>query len=417
MVGRTLRRVDASTGDLARWSETGRDASAAWGRYQGTRPEPYRVVVAPPARVASCTCPSRRSPCKHALALLALLDADPAAVPAGERPSWAGERARAEAPASARRTRTERAATTEARAARIAGGLEEADRWLHDLVRQGLAAARAHPWSWWDGMAARLVDAQAPGAAGAVRRMGGLVWSGGDWPARVLEQAGRLHLLARAWPRQDDLPAATRADLRTVVGWAWRSESVLAGPTVRDRWCVLARTVVEEEPLRVRRTWLWGTERGQPALVLEFVPPGAALPPPLPTGTALHAELAFHPGSVPLRALVASVHGEAAPLGAFPGWSTLDEALAAHAAAVAANPWLERWPLVLTAAVPERHEDAWLLRDTEGAVVPLAAEEAAAWKLLAVSGGHPVGVAGEWAGTALRPLSAWAGDPPRLVRL
>jgi len=33
--------------------------------------------------------------------------------------------------------------------------------WLRDLVRQGLAAAPGQPYSFWDAVAARLVDAQA----------------------------------------------------------------------------------------------------------------------------------------------------------------------------------------------------------------------------------------------------------------
>ena len=59
-----------------RWLATGCDARALWGRCLGSGREPYDTMVdhtldgAGPAW--RCSCPSRRQPCKHALALLLL---------------------------------------------------------------------------------------------------------------------------------------------------------------------------------------------------------------------------------------------------------------------------------------------------------------------------------------------------------
>jgi len=92
--------------------------------------------------------------------------------------------------------------------------------------------------------------------------MAGIVRSGDGWPGRLLVQAGRLHLLAQAWLRFDDLPPALQADLRTVAGWSWTGEEVLAAATpVRDHWQVVGTAVVEEERFRIsgasrpRRRW------------------------------------------------------------------------------------------------------------------------------------------------------------------
>ena len=128
---------------------------------------------------------------------------------------------------------------------------------------------------------------------------------------------------------------------------------------------------------------------------------------------ALEASLAFHPSATPLRALVAeSGPVEAAP-GSF-GAGGVEDALGAVAAAVASNPWLDEWPVVLREAVPDgRSDGAWSV-DVDGAL-PLGGSERARWRLLAVSGGRPVSLFGLWNGEVLKPLAA--GDGTRTVAL
>jgi hypothetical protein len=256
-----------------------------------------------------------------------------------------------------------------------------------------------------------MVDAQAPGVGTQVRRMAGTVRSGDGWPGRLLAQAGRLHLLVEAWRRLESLSAETQADLRTAVGWSWTSEEVLAGPTVRDRWRVVGRAVVDEDRFRIQRTWLEGTESRRTALVLDFAAGTAPLPAEPAPGTVIDADLAFFPGAWPQRALVARMHAQAERLYDWGGAVTIDEALDTHARALGANPWLDRLPMVLAAVVPAGDT----VRDAGGVSLPLDVDDEGRWQLEAVSGGHPVGVAGEWRDGALRPLAVWADR--RLVML
>ena len=413
------------------WTATGHDDRAVWGRCRGyaagidlTGPErplergggPERPLERGGGPAFSCSCPSRKIPCKHALGLLLLFASQPEAVPPVQAPAWVEEwleartkRAARAAPADKKPVDPEaRARRTAERAARIGAGLEELDLWLRDLVRQGLASAQARPFRYWDEVAARMVDAQAPGIGGQVRRMAGIVRSGEGWPGRLLVHAGRLHLVTQAWARFDTLPPETQADLRTVTGWSWNSDEVLAGPAVRDRWMVVARSVVDEERFRISRTWLRGVESARTALILEFVPVYDALPGDLVLGTVVDADLAFFPGAWPQRALVARTHGEAEPMVEWLGAATIDDALTDHAHAVAANPWLDRLPMVLSEVVPVMRDDGWRARDTSGAAVRLLLDEPPSWTLAALSGGQAVGLAGEWQDGVLRPLSIWA---------
>lgn len=390
------------------WSGTGATPNLAWGECRGSAPTPYRAWVALDVPSFHCSCPSRKHPCKHALGLL-LLWATGQVHETREPPAWVERQAAAGKGQAAPRRAPDaeaQARRAAARTERIGAGMAELDRWLHDLVRSGLAAAQARPFSFWETMAARLVDAQAPGAAGLVRRLSGTLRSGTGWEGRALAQLGRLHLLVHGWARLADLDASGRADVRARVGWPVRIEEVLVQPGVRDRWHVVGRwesPAGEEERLRVQRTWLWGEATRRPALVLEFALPARPFRSELVPGMAIDAEVAFYPGSAPLRAVVAARRGLEEPMGEMPGWATIEEALAAHGAALARTPWLDRWPVLLRSVVA--HERG--LRDTTGALLPLR-RRGVDWRLVALSGGRPIGMMGEEEDGMLRPLAATA---------
>src|SRR5438067_12768234 len=54
------------------WSQAGSSGSLLWGRCQGSAREAYQVTVDLHEPSFRCTCPSRKHPCKHGLALLLL---------------------------------------------------------------------------------------------------------------------------------------------------------------------------------------------------------------------------------------------------------------------------------------------------------------------------------------------------------
>ena len=289
---------------------------------------------------------------------------------------------------------------------RVAAGVEDLRRWLRDAVRGGLGAGRLRTWDEWDAFAARMVDAQAPGAASRLRSLGSVAAGRPDgWPERLLSGMGLLHLLCEAHGRAD---GPLRDDVRTLLGWNVAREDVLAGPHVRDRWTVLARVVLEQERLRVARTWLWGQEHGRAALLLDFAPPGAPLAPRPPAGAAVDADLAFYPGATPLRALVGRRDERAR--------RRARNASAAAAPRTRSRPRRRRSPRTRGSTSgrsrsPPRCPTAatWTLSAPDGSL-PLGGAEQARWRLLALSGGRPVSVFGLWNGDALVPLAAADGS-------
>jgi hypothetical protein len=389
------------------------EGGVLWGECLGSAAMPYRTVVDLSGPAYRCSCPSRKFPCKHALALL-LLWSEGRIGPGGDLPDWAagwlatraGRRTGPKDPKDPKPTADPIAARRRAdqREARVAAGLAELDRWLCDQVREGLAASQQSGYRHWDDIAARMVDAQAPGLAERLRALASVPHSGPGWEGRLLEEYAMARLLVTACRDQEKLPPALRHTVRSRVGFTVRQADVLASAApVRDRWHVLARRDLEQDRITTRRIWLRGRSTDRPALVLSFAAAGESLDGSLHVGAETEADLAFYPGAMPLRALVVA-RGDTAPGGTPPG-STVAGLLDGYAAALGQDPWLDTWPAVLE-ATPAR-APLPCLRDAAGDAVPLHPAAGDCWPLFALSGGRPLTVAGEWTQRGLWPLTAW----------
>ncbi|TDD63338.1 SWIM zinc finger family protein [Actinomadura darangshiensis] len=402
----------------ARWGRSGCDDEAVWGECQGSGTSVYRTCADLTEPAFRCTCPSRKFPCKHGLALL-FLWAD-SVVDEGPRPGWVAEwieerRERAGRAADRRAATAAKARdpkTVERRERRVGDGLAELDQWLRDQVAHGLAQAEKAPYRLWDDAARRLVDAQAGGLAGQVKGLAAVPRRPG-WPDRLLEEYALLRLLVRAYQRRGELPEGLRETVRSRVGFTVAQEDVLGGgERVRDRWWVTGARDTAQDLLTTRRVWLRGRRTGRPALVLSFAAPGTSFDTSLVVGTEVDAELAFYPGSQPLRALVAERFGAAGA--SMPAGTSVQAFLDEHAAALARDPWLDRWPATLESVRLARAEGGDLyVVDGAGDALPLRMGDP--WRLLALSGGGPVTMAGEWRPRGLSPLAAWHEDEGAVI--
>jgi SWIM zinc finger len=407
-------RAAQSLASRGSWPVTGAgDGDAVWGECQGSAAMPYRTAVDLSGPAYRCSCPSRKFPCKHALALLLLWSdggiAHPAAAPDWAA-SWLASRAAKASDASDPKPVADPAAAlhrAQQREARVAAGLAELDRWLCDQVRQGLAASQRSGYRHWDEIAARMVDAQAPGLAERLRALAAVPHSGPGWEGRLLEEYALLRLLATAYRGQQALAPPLRDTIRSRIGFTVRQAEVLAGATpVRDHWHVLARRDLDQDRISTRRTWLRGARTGRFALVLSFAAAGESLDNSLTVGAETDADLAFYPAAVPLRALVATRYDtvRASP----PQGAAVGGLLAEYATALGQDPWLDTWPALLE--VTPARTPLPCVSDAAGDALPLHPGAADRWPLFALSGGAPVTVVGEWTPRGLWPLTAWAQD-------
>jgi hypothetical protein len=419
----------------ARWTSTGCDSRAVWGRCVGTSAEPYECAVDHVDVAFRCSCPSRIFPCKHALALLLLwargqvAEAEPprfaatwiakrlatieaapsSAEPAPQQPGEpTGEPVGAATDGSAALPPPllEPNKTRDDRIARMAAGLAELDRWLDDRVRTGLADPSLASYKTWDSLAARLVDAQVGGLANRVRRLAGLIGAHPDWHSQVLAELGVLHLLATSGRHLGTLPPGLADSVAATIGWQVRQADVLAGVPQTDHWVVMGRSDTREDRIEVRRIWLRGAATGAWAMVLSFAAYQQSLDTSFDVGTQVHADLFRYPGAVALRVLVGPRHSEPQPASVTTG-SSIAGACAQIGLALAAEPWLERYPVCMLAA-PTRDRGRWLLTDSTGSL-PLV-EGSAVGTLLACTAGRLTPVTAEWTAAGVVPLTVHLPD-------
>lgn len=409
----------------AKWPTLGWTEDAVWGECQGSGSKPYQTIIDLSGPSFKCSCPSRKFPCKHGLALFLLRVQKESSFTPGNPPPWVGEwlssrreraekqaekkAAQAEGKASAPSADPEAAAKREAkRLDRMTQGARDLERWMADLVRNGLADLPMKPGTYWRDAAARLVDAQAPGLAQGIRLLESAVASGEGWPSRTLLQMGRLQLLSEALQRFSHLDEALQQEVRSAAGWPLEKEEVLnRGEKVEDHWRVQGISHEENDRLWERRVWLRGEKSARQALLLDFSHGQRRYEQNFVTGMTVKATLAFFPGTSALRAWLADVP-QPATLPRLTGEAaTWDTALESVAEALGRNPWQIRLPLRLEQVVPVCRERRWYARDAENREAPLKVSEDDGWELLALSGGHPLALFGEWQGDCWRPLTAW----------
>ena len=382
-----------------KWPVRGRAdaANVIWGECQGSGSNPYRVIADAVDHGYKCSCPSRKFPCKHVLALMWQFAEDEPAFVATEPPDWVGDwlgrrkRAPAEAdpkakPESAdnKLKRTSKAielaaleagtkpptatpvAAAKREAARnkraqqtrqsIAEGLAELQQWLDDQVRTGLAGLLNELIPRCRRIAARLVDAKAQGLASRLDEL----------PARVLAlraeaqadglmvEIGQLHWLIRAWLNNPDDP-----DCAMAVATGPTREAVLTSANalhIDSVWQVVGERVhSRRDGLISHSTWLLDTQQPTPrfAQLLDFFPAStgrrAAV---FEVGAQFAAELAFYPSRVPERALI--VQREATNAACSASWPKVDETqqrdpLRSWAARLQLQPWALQAPILFGA--------------------------------------------------------------------
>jgi len=399
----------------AKWKSFGRGEHLLWGECEGSGANPYQVRVDLTDAACKCSCPSRKLPCKHALGLLLLL-ASGASVPQASPPEfvqeWVAGRAKR---AEAKETRASAPAgpvdaeaqsrRVEKREARVETGLAQLEGWLSDVVAQGLAATRVQPPQFWSQIAARLVDAQAPGLARRVRELSELAVAGEHWQSQLLAGLSRLQLLIDAYRRIDKLPAPLAAEVRTLIGWTQAQEKLLERAGISDRWHVLGHRQSQEDKLRVQSTWLSGVESGRIALVLEFAVGSQPLSPALRIGQVLAAELVYYEGVPSLRAVIKQRTKDEPSRHVLPAAVDTKTLQTRFAALLAENPFVERWPMVLGPVKISIQAGRTYFTDVSGRRIAASPDLRHGWLLDSLAGGGCLAVFGLWDGQLFDPVS------------
>lgn len=263
------------------------------------------------------------------------------------------------------RAEAQRQRLKEEREVTILAGLDELERWIVDQLNLGLAGFAQRAAHSAKTLSTRLVDAKAPGLANRLEMLSADVFRVPEQMRGelVFERLAALALICSAYRNQERLPPALKADVRRTTGWAVKREELLADTEalrVSSDW-IVAATLSEVQPDKLRRieTWLLNAtpagDAPRVALLIDFVPvstgPAGS---PFTVGEALSGEVVFYPSAAPLRAQLAT-RSPVSPTAAWPELpDSLEAALGEYEAALARQPWLERWPLAARRLTVER---------------------------------------------------------------
>lgn len=369
----------------AGWSNTGATQTLLWGDFQGSGRTPYRVQVNLVGETYKCTCPSRQFPCKHVVGLvLRWSGGNVDAAPDAPAPEVSAPKAPREVSAK----------TIAARERSVAEGLDQLNLWIEDQVRNGIAGISTDPYGWSEPIAKRMIDAKAPGLARWLRSLPALL-AHDEWPRMIIEELGLMRLLIDAYRSIATLPAETSAAVRRHIGFTMSRAEVLATDPVSDTWQVLGYAETLEERYTTRRMWLSGRQTGLLVNVQSTAPSGASFDTRLTPGREFAGGVYFYPGG-PSSFRVAIPDGDVptVPIQEIDIAGTLlSEALAGRARAMTVDPWLVRYPAVVTAR-PVQHGKPRrrYLVDADDQALPAVCDDDRWARLQAATGGqlHPL---------------------------
>ena len=406
---------------VAKWPLLASDDDAIWGHCQGSGKKPYQVQIDLSEPAFKCSCPSRKFPCKHGLALFFLAVEHSDAFSDDAKPDWVAEwldkrKARKEKkeekskelekPPDPEKQQKRRAS----RELKVQEALSALHQWLQDLMREGLATAKQRPHSFWDNMAARLVDGQASGLARMVRNIPSIIGQKGmeDSFDEMMAQLAKITMALEAYENLSQLPEDLQGDVRSIIGWNVREEELADLPATTDEWAIVGQIQEEEESLRMQRTWLLGRQTGHYGLILQFAYGRQPFKLTLPLGFYVSADLVFYPSALRRRAMLRKRAPSINAIEELVGYSTLTPLFDVYSQTLAANPWTESIPAAISPVVPIVHKGNRLLLDDDGQVVPLSPGFSHWWTIMSLSGGRAVGLFGEWNGATFMPLSVVA---------
>lgn len=364
-----------------KWPLRRQDAEArlVWGECQGSGANPYRVVFDAVDLGYKCSCPSRKFPCKHVLALMWFHAEEPGGFEHDAVPDWVqdwlGRRrkpaegapperslsavgkslAAAMEPAGKSKDLTDDARSRGAAEARAAAtqtallaAMSDLENWVADQLRTGLVGLLADLGPRCRTIAARMADGKAGALAGRLDELPGelMALPGPDRLDALVAHLGKLVILARAFRAEPGAP-----HLRRAVASAEDRDAVLDHADalrVNGVWEVAGERIrTRRDGLVSQASWLLNLGSTGPrfALLLDYFPASAGRrASAFVSGTQFEAELAFYPGGPPLRAIVV----ERKPLATGATWPAADQdPLASVAARETAAPWESVTPLLM----------------------------------------------------------------------
>jgi len=417
------RKSGKDLANPAKWVSKGADTSVLWGECQGSGSKPYQTQIDLGNLAFKCSCPSRKFPCKHGLGLLLLKARHSKSFTDTQAPTWVSEWLTRRTEKGEKKTEKKdkpvdeaaQAKRQQARQQKVADGLEELLRWIKDIVRNGMLNLPEKGPAFWENMAKRMIDAQAPGLAAQIKSLGELNFYTEGWQTRCLDGLLKIYLVIKGYKNIDTLSTELQQDIKSLIGFPQNLDELKAQPGVSDQWFVLAKQVSEEEQLMVERNWLYGLDSRRYALILQFYVRSQSPAMSLTPGLLTDATLVFYHSAFPLRALVKEQRSTKKPAHPPEGYSSWTAVLDNATAGNSRYPFADDWPCIVRELKPVGFNNEWWLQDAEKNSMPISRNYGAIWNLLAFSGGKPVQISLIGKENEYEPLGVWYNNEYKML--
>lgn len=405
--------------DLAnpsKWVSKGANEQALWGECQGSGSKPYQTQVDLANIAFKCSCPSRKFPCKHGLGLLLLYARQKNSFTDTAAPVWVTEWLGKRTGKQEKKTKDEKpvdeaaqAKRQQARTQKVTNGIAELQLWIKDIVRNGILSMPEKGFPWFENMAKRMVDAQAPGLANMIRNLGETSFYAEGWQTGFVNQLVRIYLAMEGFNHLATVPETLQNDIRTLIGFTQNQEELKEQKGITDIWMVLAKQTTEDDNVTTERNWLFGVQSRQYALVLQFIVRGQGMQLTFIPGMAVEAELVFFPSVSPLRAIVKQQVASNAnvQLNGFSNWQQVVES---ETQLGSTWPVRNERPYIIQQLKPVQYNNQWWLQDASNHIMQMKNEQKAIWKLLSLSGGNAMDMAVIGIEHQYEPVGVWLND-------
>jgi len=401
----------------AKWVSKGANDQAIWGEAQGSGSKPYQTQIDLGNIAFKCSCPSRKFPCKHGLGLMLFYSRQQNAFTDTKTPAWVVDWLSKRADKEEKKVTKEekpfdeaaQAKRQQARALKVSDGIDQLSLWIKDIVRNGILSMPGKGFAFFENMAKRMVDAQAPGLANMVRNLGEINFYAEEWQSRFMDQLLSIYLVMEGFKNSDNIDERLLQDIRSWIGFTQNQEELKEKTGITDVWLVLAKQITEIDSITTERNWLYGTQSDQYALVLQFIVRGQGAQLTFTPGMFLQAELVFYPGVSPIRAIVKKQisSGAVNKFATFNNWQQVVETESLFSSKM---PVRNDRPFIIKQLTPVQFNDKWWLQDKDQKMMAIKHEHKMIWKLLAMSGGNALDMVVIGKEDSYEPVGIWHKD-------
>jgi len=406
----------------SKWVSKAINEKALWGECQGSGSKPYQTQIDISNVAFKCSCPSRKFPCKHGLGLLILYarqknDFANSAAPAWVE-EWISKRSEKQENKPEKTDKpideAAQAKRLQARQKKVNDGIEELLRWVKDIIRNGIISIPEKESTWFENMARRMVDAQSPGLAAMVRKLGETNFFAEGWQTAFMDQLLRMYTVMQAYKNSSVLEKNVQADILSLVGFTQNQDELKEQTGITDTWIVLGKQITEEDNLTTERNWLFGTNSGQYALVLQFIIRGQGAQHALTPGMSLEAELIFFPSVIPMRAIIKKQinTGTTPSFTSFINWQQVTQFETALSNKL---PVRNERPYIIEQLKPVWYNQQWWLQDKQSNMMAVKSGFARIWKVLSLSGGEPLHMAVIGKENEYEPIGVWYKNEYKII--